>query len=247
MYIIGDIHGCFKTFLALVEKLPKDELIILTGDLIDRGPSSKEVVQWVIDNPKKARSVKGNHEQMLVNAYDKPTMSNMSMWLHNGGTETLDSYFPMTNFRNVFDETDADIEEQENQRKARNKLDIPKDHLDFFKRMPLYIMEGSLFVSHTGWNTQIPWENILELDDYDGFFRGLTWYRGTPGRLPDNKFHIFGHTPVAKPKITDYYADIDTGACFVNWEYGGKLTAIHYPTMQIYQQENLDFPDRIIG
>jgi len=245
MYIIGDVHGCLKTLLALIEKLPTDEKIIFTGDLIDRGPSSKEVVQWVMDNSDRCTSVTGNHEQMLLNARNKPTMSNVSMWTHNGGDTTLDSYFPETKVRTVFDETDEDIERIEALKQARRRINIPQEHLDFYESLPQYIIEDKLFISHTSWNTKIPWENILELDDSNGYFQGLTWHRGVAGRLPDELFHVFGHTPVEKPDITDYYANIDTGAVFVNWEYGGKLTAIHYPTLEIYQQENLDFPNRI--
>jgi len=246
MYIIGDVHGCFKTLMALIEKLPTDEKIIFTGDLIDRGPSSKEVVQWVMDNSDRCRSVTGNHEQMLLKKKKKPTMSNVSMWTWNG-TETLDSYFPETLSRTVFDETDEDIEQTEALRQARRRVDIPQEHLDFYESLPQYIIEDKLFISHTSWNTKIPWENVLELDDSNGYFKGLTWHRGVAGRLPNDLFHVFGHTPVEQPDITDYYANIDTGAVFVNWDQGGKLTALQYPTMQTYQQENLDFPDRLVG
>ena len=50
IWVIGDIHGCFDTFMALVAKLPKDAKICLAGDLIDRGPKSRQVVQYVMDN-----------------------------------------------------------------------------------------------------------------------------------------------------------------------------------------------------
>jgi len=247
MYVIGDVHGCFKTLMALIDKLPTDEQIIFTGDLIDRGPMSKEVVQWVIDNSDRCRSVVGNHEQMLLNARKKPTMSNVSMWTWNGGDAALNSYFPETVSKTVFDETDEEIENKEALRIARRRIDIPQEHLDFFESLPQYIIEDKLFISHTSWNTKIPWENVLELDDSNGYFKGLTWYRGVPGKLPDELFHVFGHTPVEEPEISDYYANIDTGAVFVDWDKGGQLTALHYPTMQTYQQENLDFPDRLVS
>ena len=249
MYIIGDVHGCLKTLLALIKKLPTDEEIILTGDLIDRGPSSKEVVQWVMDNSDRCRSVVGNHEQMLLNAHKEPDINNMDIWTWNGGIATLDSYFPETIKKNVFYRIDEDehnyLARLNELKQARNRIDIPQDHLDFFESMPQYIKEGDLFISHTSWNMRIPFENVIKLDDSKGYFKGLTWFRGTPGRLPDNMFHVFGHTPISKPEITDYYADIDTGACFVGSIGYGKLTALHYPSMQIYQQENLDFPDVI--
>ena len=36
MYLIGDVHGCFKTLMGLVEQLPPNADIMFTGDLIDR-------------------------------------------------------------------------------------------------------------------------------------------------------------------------------------------------------------------
>lgn len=244
MYIIGDVHGCYLTLLALVEKLPKDEPIFFTGDLIDRGPRSKEVVQWLIDNPSKCKSVKGNHEQMLLQCYEKNTMSARSSWGWNGGEHTMDSYFPESAVPNdLYGATDEEVEAWEKIKENRNVRKIPKEHIEFFDRMPLFIREDRLFVSHSSWNPRIPWDRVLEMEDKTGMMgHGLTWNRGIPGILPENMYHVFGHTPVARPDITHYYADIDTGAVFHDWEYGGKLTAIHYPTLEIFQQENLDFP-----
>ena len=36
-YIIGDVHGCYDTLMALIAKLPEDAEIVFVGDLIDRG------------------------------------------------------------------------------------------------------------------------------------------------------------------------------------------------------------------
>ena len=66
------------------------------------------------------------------------------------------------------------------------------------------------------------------------------------GKLPEGMYHVFGHTPVSSPEITDYYADIDTGAVFAGSVNHGQLTALHYPTMEIYQQKNIDFPEMIL-
>lgn len=71
--IIGDIHGCYEEFMELLKKVhykrKKDHLILL-GDLMDRGPSSYEVLRWAIrwqdKNPDLFHMIRGNHEQMLV-------------------------------------------------------------------------------------------------------------------------------------------------------------------------------------
>jgi len=47
IYLIGDVHGCYKTLCALIDRLPRgaDSKICFVGDLIDRGNGSFEVVQ----------------------------------------------------------------------------------------------------------------------------------------------------------------------------------------------------------
>ena len=44
IYVIGDVHGCYRSLLALIEQLPHkfDSKICFVGDLIDRGPASAD-------------------------------------------------------------------------------------------------------------------------------------------------------------------------------------------------------------
>ena len=46
IWVIGDVHGHFQTLQSLVEKLQLNEkdIVIMLGDLIDRGPTSADVV-----------------------------------------------------------------------------------------------------------------------------------------------------------------------------------------------------------
>ena len=70
-YVIGDVHGCYRSLLALLEHIDYsphvDELLFL-GDLVNKGPSSLEVLKFVRSLPK-ARSVLGNHEFHLLFDY----------------------------------------------------------------------------------------------------------------------------------------------------------------------------------
>ena len=49
IYIIGDVHGHYNELISLINKLPNkiDSKICFVGDLIDRGPDSKKVVDLV--------------------------------------------------------------------------------------------------------------------------------------------------------------------------------------------------------
>ena len=70
-YVIGDIHGCFKTLQRLLQSLdlqPQDRLWCV-GDLINRGPHSLEVVEWAMKNQHRVQVVLGNHELHLLACY----------------------------------------------------------------------------------------------------------------------------------------------------------------------------------
>jgi serine/threonine protein phosphatase 1 len=81
--IIGDVHGCFDSLMELRKKLPHDNLVFV-GDLVDRGPKSRQVVEFVKDGGYDC--VRGNHEEFMI--------TGEMMWTHpqNGGRDTLDSY-----------------------------------------------------------------------------------------------------------------------------------------------------------
>jgi serine/threonine protein phosphatase 1 len=63
---VGDIHGChieFSELLAQLELVPGDRLVLL-GDLVNRGPDSKKVLE--IARSVGATSLLGNHELRLL-------------------------------------------------------------------------------------------------------------------------------------------------------------------------------------
>lgn len=63
-YVIGDIQGCFDPFISLLEKINFDsnqDCLWLTGDLVNRGPASLEVLRFV-KSLKHSQVVLGNHD-----------------------------------------------------------------------------------------------------------------------------------------------------------------------------------------
>ncbi|MHA2279526.1 MAG: RNA ligase [Promethearchaeota archaeon] len=61
--VVGDIHGCFDEFMELLNQcgwMPSN-FVISVGDLMDRGPKSREVVEWFLDRPN-TYIVEGNHD-----------------------------------------------------------------------------------------------------------------------------------------------------------------------------------------
>lgn len=67
--IIGDVHACFEEFLALLKLAnykAKYHRLILVGDVINRGPWSLKMLQWLKNN--QVEMVCGNHERAFVHA-----------------------------------------------------------------------------------------------------------------------------------------------------------------------------------
>lgn len=95
--IVGDIHGCYKEFITLLKKVNykkrKDRLILL-GDLMDRGPSSYEMlhlaIRWKKENGERFFLVRGNHEQMIL---EQPKdLETRLIWRAVGKTATILSF-----------------------------------------------------------------------------------------------------------------------------------------------------------
>lgn len=83
-FVVGDIHGCLSQFTQLLDVVNFDEThdrVFSVGDLIDRGPHSRECLDllrlpWFY-------AVSGNHEEMLVEACARPEA--VGVWYANGG------------------------------------------------------------------------------------------------------------------------------------------------------------------
>jgi diadenosine tetraphosphatase ApaH/serine/threonine PP2A family protein phosphatase len=64
--VVGDIHGCYDELMELVEKvdLGKDDRVVSVGDLITKGPKSREVLELFMTDAR-FTTVIGNHDLAL--------------------------------------------------------------------------------------------------------------------------------------------------------------------------------------
>ncbi len=206
MFAISDIHGCFKPFYELVVNrigLEKSDKLILLGDYIDRGPQSKEVIDFIIDLKKSGfdlTTLTGNHEQMLLQSYDNPEL--LVLWFINNGETTLASFGLQ------------DIHE------------MGSEYLAFFRNLEYYMESGDLIFVHAGFNDRI--EDPFE-DTHDMIWECRPSYSNP---LLKGKTIIHGHRPKTIGFVNKILEEkspvipIDTG-CVYEKELGyGNLSAL---------------------
>ena len=67
IYVVGDLHGCYRLLMQELEKIRfnfEQDLLICTGDLVDRGSENLECISLL--NQPWFLSVRGNHEEMCI-------------------------------------------------------------------------------------------------------------------------------------------------------------------------------------
>ena len=90
--IVSDIHGQRETFERLLKNVRYDprngDRLLLLGDLIDRGPDSHGMLAWL--QREDVFCIRGNHEQMMIDAFTGHRLSE-ALWIErNGGVWSRD-------------------------------------------------------------------------------------------------------------------------------------------------------------
>jgi serine/threonine protein phosphatase 1 len=135
---IGDIHGCDVALDTLLAKLSVtgDDTVVVLGDVVDRGPGSRQVIERLLALRSQCRLILilGNHEEMMLDALDHG--EGAEDWLRFGGMATVQSYGGLPQ-------------------------SIPKEHLEFLESGQSYWeTETELFV-HANLKADLPLEQQL--------------------------------------------------------------------------------------
>ena len=207
LYAIGDIHGRDDLLVDLLTRIEADsrgrgrarQVILFLGDLIDRGPSSAEVVERLrtLSLPStRLVFLAGNHEEVLLRILDGD-MRLLVDWLRFGGAECLASYG-----------ADADAIRRMTPRDAVEavKAAIPATHAAFLRTFDDTFRAGDFLFVHAGIRPGVPLNEQSPSD--------LRWIRepflSDPG---DHGFVVVhGHTIREQVEERTNRIGIDTGA-----------------------------------
>ncbi len=179
IYAIGDIHGSIKSLKTIFEQglIKQGDKVVFLGDYVDRGPDSKGVLDWLIENSNvfDFEFILGNHEIMMTTAKSSP--ERLVEWLHFGGSSTLDSY---------------KIGDDQN---WMNKID--KTHWDFIDSCLHYLEIGEFIFVHAGL------ERNMDLEEQNKHH--LFWKKFEEPEIYDpRKTLICGHTSRKNGEIADF-------------------------------------------
>ncbi len=226
--VIGDIHGGYRALVQVLKRaqVTAEDMLIFLGDYVDGWSETAQTIQLLIELEQKQPCIfiKGNHD-VWCEDWLRTGKAEPSVWLVNGGKETIDSY-------SAFSDED--------------KL----EHLHFFERMPIYYkdkknrlfvhagftsMHGAehetfkpnLYFDRTLWEVATILEEVKTHTDYEDTRLGL--YR---------EIYI-GHTPTIHfdsdiPINAINLWNVDTDAAFT-----GKLTILDVATKQFWQSDPL--------
>jgi serine/threonine protein phosphatase 1 len=215
---ISDIHGCNATFEALLQQInfSKADQLFLLGDYIDRGPSSKQVLDTIFRLKAEGyqlQCLRGNHEEMLLWALSGHSY-NLASFLRNGGDITLASFG------------------------VKHPRDVPEQYLDFLEHLPLWIEADEYIFVHAGLHFVLG-SSPFEHQDQMLWIRN--WYIDLDLEWLGERYIVHGHTPTPYATIQNLFRhfnglrviNIDAGCVFRQAGYG-HLCAVDLSNRILY-------------
>lgn len=187
-YAIGDVHGCVEQLKIALDWCAADALqsgttgrVHLLGDYVDRGPSSKEVIELLISGPKDSHMtwhpIKGNHDDMFSSVWFNPSHRMATAWWEHGGQQTMQSY----GWNPLYNPLPDTLDEF-----------VPEEHASFLRSLPMTAETDTHIYVHAGLKPGVELEK-QSLHD-------MMWIRGEFNRSPHDfgKVVVYGHTPDKK-------------------------------------------------
>jgi serine/threonine protein phosphatase 1 len=221
-YAIGDIHGHLDRLIEAHRLIEADRAahgqadapVVHVGDLVDRGPDSRGVVDFLSRGTAEGKNwitLLGNHDRMFAGFLAHPDFHDPGLrqdlhWFDYrlGGEETLASYgVPDAGSRLLFDVH------------AEAQARVPAEHRRFLGTLQRHFLRGEALFVHAGVRPGVPLAEQTEDD--------LVWIRR--GFLDDPQDHgalvVHGHTAIGEATHYGNRLNIDSSVA-----YGGTLSAV---------------------
>jgi serine/threonine protein phosphatase 1 len=243
-FAIGDLHGDLEALfklLACFPSLDKDDTFVFVGDYIDRGPKSKQVLDYVrglsSQIPCKIVTLRGNHEDAWLRVVERG-WDEFILPPGNGCLATLRSYGdgPVP--------AEDEAPNPDELLLLRTGGFLPDEDVAWLQALPCWYEDEHAIYVHAGLPKQadgfphpkdVDPQTALLWCREEAFFRE---YRG--------KLVVFGHTGTEflPPELSGYTpddpADLWAGECCIGIDTGagkpgGFLTAVELPGKHVYE------------
>ena len=220
-FVVGDLHGMFHTLETLMSEVKFDtskDRIFSVGDLVDRGPESKRVTEFL--NQPWFHSIQGNHEQLLLQSensesiYDAWTKrAGGKWWITASDTERAEIFEKVSELPLAFQVSTA---------------------------------TGEIGIIHADIPIGLSWQEFIkQLQDNVELQQHAQWSRlrhryisaaETVPKIEGIDLVVVGHSIVPKPTYSANLCYIDTGAAYVDQNIDSHLTLLQiHPVQQIFQ------------
>tara|TARA_B100000745_G_scaffold297290_1_gene244006 strand:- start:6738 stop:7460 length:723 start_codon:yes stop_codon:yes gene_type:complete len=212
--VIGDVHGEAGKLRRMIdlckERYGDDILFYCTGDLIDRGPDSRGVLDICVEEG--VISCMGNHEYWLWEylTFGRELPVTTPIW---GTRPTFESYgAPAYDFGALARAMPESHKEYISSLQLVARVKVPEDCRPFWlthSGLPQSVMARTGSIS-----VEDHLDMLVDSAPHVFFFskpRFRSYLRNNVYAFPDDGVQIFGHQIVGSPMVTDHYIALDTG------------------------------------
>lgn len=238
-YVVGDVQGCFTTLERLLARInfePSRDRLWLVGDIVNRGPSSLDVLRFVYALEDRAVVVLGNHDLHLIarsrgtrerkrrDTFDDilaaPDRDELISWLASRPLMHREGNFVMVHAGLLpgwsLDEAESLARKAEKKLKGDRLGKSLRTVVDAFTRLRTCNEAGEMCLEFTGPPEQAP----------KGF---RPWFE--LANLPDDATVLFGHWASLGLHLGANAIGLDTGCV-----WGGSLTALRLEDRELFQE-----------
>jgi serine/threonine protein phosphatase 1 len=206
IYAVGDVHGREDALRDVFARIDADLVArpahrtvqIFLGDYVDRGPSTRGVLDGLIKRGQdhELLLLKGNHETFFLDFFTNPAV--LGVWRQHGGLQALTSY-------GLKPSLNPGASEQRELAEAFAAA-VPASHRRLLAGLATFYKCGDFVFVHAGIRPGVP---ISEQKEED-----LLWIREDflLYEREHEKIVVHGHTPGREPEVCFNRINLDIGA-----------------------------------
>jgi serine/threonine protein phosphatase 1 len=219
-FVIGDLHGMFETLEQLMAQVAfntEQDRLFSVGDLVDRGPQSERVLEFL--GQPWFHALQGNHEKLLLQSQDSEAV--FKAWTERAGG----AWWLMVED----DKREAIIS-------ALSALPMAFE---------ITTAAGQIGIVHADIPIGLDWKAFVKgLQDDEELQQHAQWSRlrhhyisakETVPKVPGIDLLVVGHSIVDKPLLAANLYYIDTGAAYIAHGIDSRLTMLQiHPKREVH-------------